>query len=101
MSAFFSIVPKFALFCLCFRLFFYVFYDVIEVWQPLLFSCSILSIVVASFSALYQRKIKRFLAYSSIGHVGYILMGFSTGSLEGVQSVLVYLVIYLVTSICA
>jgi NADH-quinone oxidoreductase subunit N len=56
--------------------------------------------IVAAFSALYQRKLKRFLAYRSIGHIGYLLLGLRTGTVEGLQSVLIYLVIYLITRVC-
>jgi len=52
------------------------------------------SLLVGAFGALSQRKIKRLLAYSSIGHMGYILLGISTGSLEGIQSGILYLVVY-------
>jgi NADH-quinone oxidoreductase subunit N len=100
-SAFFAILPKFAVLSLCCRLFFFAFYDLIDIWQPMLLVCALFSMIIAAFSALYQRKLKRFFAYSSIGHVGYLLLGFGSGTIEGVQAVFVYLVIYVITSICA
>ena len=54
---------------------------------------------VAALAALYQRRIKRFLAYSSIGHVGYMLVALSCGTLEGVQGILLYTVIYMSMSL--
>jgi len=57
--------------------------------------------LIATFSALYQRKLKRFLAFSSVGHVGYMLVGLGTGTVEGLQSVIIYLIIYLITRLCA
>jgi NADH-quinone oxidoreductase subunit N len=100
-TRFFAILPKFAVLSLCCRLFFFAFYDLINIWQPMLLICALFSIVIAAFSALYQRKLKRFFAYRSIGHVGYLLLGFGSGTIEGVQAVFVYLVIYIITSICA
>ena len=99
-TAFFSILPKFAVIIFCCRFFFFTFYDMFNIWQPIILSTALISIVVAAFSALYQRKLKRFLAYSSIGHVGYMLLAFGTGTSEGLQSILVYIFIYLITSIC-
>jgi NADH-quinone oxidoreductase subunit N len=99
-TAFFSILPKFAVIIFCCRFFFFTFYDMFNIWQPIILCTALISIVVAAFSALYQRKLKRFLAYSSIGHVGYMLLAFGTGTSEGLQSILVYIFIYLITSIC-
>jgi proton-translocating NADH-quinone oxidoreductase chain N len=56
--------------------------------------------VVGALGALQQRKIKRLLAYSSIGHVGYMLVGISTGTVEGMQGVLIYIILYMVMSTC-
>ena len=53
--------------------------------QNFLIFCSGASMLVAMLGALYQRRIKRFLAFSSIGHVGYLLMALSCGTLEGLQ----------------
>ena len=57
--------------------------------------------VFGSFGALAQVKIKRLLAFSSIGHVGYMLIGLATGSLQGLQGIFLYLLIYLVMTINA
>jgi len=61
---------------------------------------SISSVIVGSFVALRQKKLKRLLAYSSISHVGYMLLAFSANSLEGTQSLFFYLIVYMITSVC-
>jgi NADH-quinone oxidoreductase subunit N len=59
----------------------------------------ITSVIVSSIVALYQKKIKRLLAYSAIGHIGFILIAFSSGKLDSVKSSLIYLVIYMIMSL--
>jgi proton-translocating NADH-quinone oxidoreductase chain N len=98
-SAFFAIVPKIAVFSLMLKLYMFALYDFIQSWQQLIILCSFASMVVGAFGALQQKKIKRLLAYSSIGHVGYMLLGIATGTLEGVQGLLIYIVIYMIMSI--
>jgi NADH-quinone oxidoreductase subunit N len=98
-SAFFAIVPKIAIFSLILKLLMYSLYDFMESWQQLIIICSFTSMVVGAFGALQQKKIKRLLAYSSIGHVGYMLLGLATGTLEGVQGLITYIVIYMVMSL--
>ena len=56
--------------------------------------------IVGAFGALQQRKVKRLLAYSSIGHVGYMLIGIGAGTAEGIQGLLVYIFLYMVMSTC-
>jgi proton-translocating NADH-quinone oxidoreductase chain N len=96
-TAFFSIVPKIAILANMLRVFLFSFYD--PTWQQLLVFCSIASMVLGAFAALAQNKVKRLLAYSSIGHVGYLLMGFSCGTLEGLQSLLIGVFIYVLMTI--
>jgi len=98
-TAFFALVPKIALFAVFFRIFFDAFYDLLASWQYILLICSGLSMIVGSFAALSQQRIKRLLAYSSIGHVGYMLLGFSCASLEGIEAVCIYLVIYVIMTL--
>lgn len=62
--------------------------------------CAVLSIVYGAIGALNQTKIKRLLAYSSIGHIGFILLGVAIGSFESIQAGLIYLIVYVITSIC-
>jgi len=98
-TAFFAIVPKLAIMVVLSRLFGLVFYDLASSRSTLVMLCSLASMIVAAFAALSQRRLKRFFAYSSIGHVGYMLMGFAAGSIEGLQGIFIYLFIYAVTSV--
>jgi NADH-quinone oxidoreductase subunit N len=93
-STFFAVVPKMAILGLFVRLFMYSFHDLANFWQQIILISSLLSIIIAAFTALTQHKIKRFLAYSSIGHVGYLLIGLGTVTVEGVQGLLLYTLIY-------
>jgi NADH-quinone oxidoreductase subunit N len=98
-TIFFAVVPKIALFAIFLRIFQYIFFifeDVI-VFALILFSMA--SVIVGSFVALKQKKLKRLLAYSSISHVGYLLLAFASNSLEATVSLFFYLVIYMLTSI--
>ena len=63
--------------------------------------CAVLSIIYGAIGALNQTKIKRLLAYSGIGHMGFILFGIAIGSFESIQASLIYVVIYVVMSICS
>lgn len=95
-TAFFSIVPKTAILAVFMRLFLSSFYDLLFSWQGVLVFSSLASMVAGSLAALSQNKIKRLLAFSSIAHIGYILVGFCCGTVEGIQALLVYLVVYIV-----
>jgi len=98
-TAFFSIVPKIALFAVFLRLFFWSFYDCMLPWQKILLVCSFASMIVGALAALGQHKIKRLLAYSSVGHVGYLLLGICCATPEGFEAFLLYLIIYIVMTI--
>lgn len=98
-TAFFSIAPKVSILAVFVRLFLESFYDFMVDWQKLLIFSSIGSMTLAAFAAMSQNKIKRLLAYSSIGHVGYILVGLCCGTVEGLQALLIYLVIYVMITI--
>jgi len=95
-TAFFAIVPKIAVLGVVVRLFAYVFYGLLLPWQEVLILCSILSMIVGTLGALWQTKIKRLLAYSGIGHIGYILIGISSGSVEGIYATFFYVIIYMI-----
>lgn len=95
-TAFFSIVPKVSVLAVFIRLFYEGFYDLMVPWQQLLFFSSIASMILGSLAALSQNKVKRLLAFSSIGHVGYLLIGFCCGTIEGIQALLLYLFVYIV-----
>lgn len=94
---FFSTVPKFAIFCFFTKLLYITFFDLYFIWQPILIVTASLTILFSSLAALYQKKLKRFLAYSSINHVGYMLMSLSTGTLMGVHAFFLYILIYMLT----
>nr|ANA57059.1 NADH dehydrogenase subunit 2 [Pyramimonas parkeae]ANA57065.1 NADH dehydrogenase subunit 2 [Pyramimonas parkeae] len=98
-TAFFLITPKIAILGLFVRLFLYSFYDFLFSWQVILLISSIASMILACFAAMAQKKIKRLLVYSAIGHVGYMLLAFSCGNLEGIQALFIYLVIYFIMTI--
>ena len=99
-TALFAIVPKIGVFVLFARLFHFSFYNLIGCWQQIILFSAISSVVVGSFIALKQRKIKRLLAYSAISHVGYLLIAFASGSLEGSQALFFYLFVYMITGVC-
>lgn len=96
-TAFFSVAPKIAILANMLRVFMYSFYD--PTLPQLFIFCSIASMILGAFAALSQTKIKRLLAFSSIGHVGYLLIGFSCGTIEGIQSLLIGLFIYVFMTI--
>jgi NADH-quinone oxidoreductase subunit N len=94
-TAFFAIAPKIAAFALITRVLTGPFGHMLPQWQPILVLIAILSMTIGGFGALGQTNIKRLMAYSSIGHAGYALVGLAVGNQEGVSGVLVYLAIYL------
>ena len=96
-TAFFSILPKLVITSLLLKLCLFSFHDFFQIWQKIVFFCSYLSILIGTLLAFSQTKWKRFIAYSSINHVGFILMGLSSGELESIFSVLFYVVIYIIT----
>ncbi|BDD77325.1 NADH dehydrogenase subunit 2 (mitochondrion) [Marchantia polymorpha subsp. ruderalis] len=96
-TAFFSIAPKISILANMLRVFIYSFYD--PTWQQLFFFCSIASMILGALAAMAQNKVKRLLAYSSIGHVGYLLIGFSCGTIEGIQSLLIGIFIYVLMTV--
>lgn len=95
--AFFSIFPKLAVISLTLRFFIFSFYDFFPFWKNWFLFCAIFSILVGSFGALMQRKWKRFIAYSSITHMGFMLVGIMSGELIGIINILFYLIVYIIT----
>jgi proton-translocating NADH-quinone oxidoreductase chain N len=93
-TAFFSITPKIAILALLLRLCMYTFYDLIEAWQNIIIFSSFLSMFIGTLGAINQNKIKRLFAYSSIAHVGYILISLATGTIESIEALLIYAVLY-------
>nr|AGH24379.1 NADH dehydrogenase subunit 2 [Reclinomonas americana ATCC 50283] len=99
-TAFFAIAPSISVLTLLTRLYTSVLHDLITYWQPVFIFCSIASMLLGSLGALSQKRIKRLLAYSAIGHVGYVLIALATGTPEGIRGLLVYAVIYIIMSTC-
>ena len=98
-TAFFAIAPKIAGMALLMRVMVGPFGDLMAQWQQIVVFISIASMILGSFAAINQRNIKRLMAYSSIGHVGYALIGLSVGSEAGIRAVLIYLAIYVFMNI--
>ena len=98
-TAFFSVAPKIAALALLIRVMVGPFGGLVEQWQQIVIFISIASMALGAFAAINQRNIKRLMAYSSIGHVGYALIGLCVGDEVGVRSVLIYLAIYLFMNI--
>jgi len=94
-TAFFAAAPKLAAMALMVRTLFAAFPAVTPEWQQIVTFLAIASMALGSFAAIGQRNIKRLMAYSSIGHMGYALVGLAAGTIEGVQGVIIYLAIYL------
>ena len=98
-TGFFALAPKIAAMGLLVRFLFNSFGEIYSDWQQIIIFISIASMVLAAFAAIAQTNIKRLMAYSSIGHIGYALIGIACVSNEGLRSLLVYLMIYLVMNI--
>ena len=98
-TAFFSIIPKAVIFCLLFKFVSLAFLSHSSISSILITFSGMFSVFISSIAALYQKKTKRLLAYSAIGHVGFILLAFSYGNLDSVKSALIYIVIYMITSL--
>lgn len=95
-TTFFSVIPKISLFSLLVRLFFVSFYGSLFVLQNFIILVSVLSMFVGCFGAIWQIKIKRFLSFSAINNVGYMLLGFCCNSTQGIFSLFFYCFIYII-----
>ena len=94
-TAFFAAAPKMAAMAMFVRVVIDGFAPVTSDWQQIVVFISIASMVLGAFAAIGQKNIKRLMAYSSIGHMGYALVGLSAGTLIGVKGVILYMTIYL------
>ncbi|MCF6343053.1 MAG: NADH-quinone oxidoreductase subunit NuoN [Devosiaceae bacterium] len=94
-TAFFASAPKIAALALLIRVVTQGFEPISSDWQQVIIFLSIASMVLAAFAGIGQKNLKRLIAYSSIGHIGFALVGLSAGSLVGVQGVAIYMAIYL------
>lgn len=100
-TAFMATAPKIAAFVVLIRLLHQPLLPLMQDWSQVLAALSVLTMAVGSLMAIMQDDLKRLLAYSSIGHVGFILVGLVSGNIEGIQAAIIYLVIYVVMVIGA
>ena len=98
-TAFFAAAPKVAGMAIFVRATVVAFPGITHDWQQIVVFVSIASMVLGAFAAIGQKNIKRLLAYSSIGHMGFALVGLAAGTQEGVQGVLIYMSIYVVMTL--
>ena len=98
-TLFFTMVPKIAALTVFIRFLYVPFLNLIDQWQMIIIFLSIASMLFGAIAAIGQTNIKRLVAYSSIGHIGYTLAGLATGSNEGIQSSIVYICIYVIMNL--
>ena len=98
-TLFFTMVPKIAALTVFIRFLYVPFFNLIDQWQMIIIFLSIASMLFGAVAAIGQTNLKRLIAYSSIGHIGYTLAGLSTGSNEGIQSSVIYISIYVVMNL--
>ncbi len=98
-TAFFAVAPKVAAMALFVRVLMGPFGELSDQWRQIIIVASVLSMVLGAFAAINQRNIKRLMAYSSISHVGFILVGLAAATSEGVRGVIVYMTIYLAMNV--
>ena len=100
-TSFFSVVPKIAGIAIFIKFMYLPFRGVLNEWQYILVFMSIASMILGAVAAMAQTNIKRLMAYSSIGHIGYAIAGIAAGTENGFKSTLVYISIYVVMNIGA
>ena len=100
-TSFFALVPKIAALTVFIRFMYVPFINVFDQWQTIIVFLAIASMILGAVAAIGQNNIKRLMAYSSIGHMGYALAGLSVGTNAGIQSTIIYLIIYLVMNLGA
>ncbi len=98
-TAFFATAPKVAAMALIVRVMVGPFGDLVAQWQQIIWFVSVASMILGALAAISQTNIKRLMAYSSIGHIGYALIGLAAGTEEGVNGILLYLTIYIVMNL--
>jgi len=94
-TIFFAILPKIAALTVFIRFLYVPFLNLIEQWQMIIIFLSVASMLFGAIAAIGQKNLKRLVAYSSIGHMGYALAGLTTGTNEGIHSSITYISIYL------
>tara|TARA_B100001093_G_scaffold212477_1_gene203915 strand:+ start:866 stop:1933 length:1068 start_codon:yes stop_codon:yes gene_type:complete len=100
-TSYFAVVPKVAGLAVLIKFMLIPFSKILMEWQTIIIFISIASMILGAVAAIGQKNIKRLLAYSSIGHIGYALAGVATGVISGYESSIVYIAIYVVMNIGA
>tara|TARA_B100000579_G_scaffold100428_1_gene79891 strand:- start:955 stop:2370 length:1416 start_codon:yes stop_codon:yes gene_type:complete len=100
-TSYFAVVPKVAGLALLIKFMFIPFSNILLEWQTIIIFISIASMILGAVAAIVQKNIKRLLAYSSIGHIGYALAGVATGVISGYKSAIIYISIYVIMNIGA
>jgi NADH-quinone oxidoreductase subunit N len=98
-TGYFAVVPKVAGLAVLIKFMLIPFSNILSEWQTIIIFISIASMILGAVAAIGQKNIKRLLAYSSIGHVGYALAGVAVGNVSGYQSAIVYISIYVIMNI--
>ena len=98
-TAFFVLPIKIATFGIFLRLLTYVFNDLHLIWNHLIWIASVMSMIWGALGGLVEVRLKRFMAYSSINQMGFLLIGLLCGTFEGIRSSLIFLIIYVITNI--
>ncbi len=98
-TLFFTMVPKIAALTVFIRFLYIPFFNLIDQWQTILIFLSIASMLLGAIAAIGQKNLKRLIAYSSIGHIGYALAGLAVGTNEGIQSSIIYITIYVIMNL--
>jgi len=98
-TSFFASVPKMAAIVILLRILYVPFVDFIDNWYQIIIFVAICSIALGSITAIWQTNIKRLIAYSSIAHMGFAILALTTGKPEYIDSILIYMLIYIVSNI--
>ena len=98
-TAFFATVPKVAALSMLIRILFDAFGAAIDQWQQIVMVLAVASMVTGSIAAIGQNNIKRLMAYSSISHIGFALIGLAVGNVQGLNALIIYIVIYVIANL--
>ena len=98
-TLFFAVVPKIAALTVFIRFLYVPFVNLIDQWQMIIIFLSLASMIFGAISAIGRKNLKRLIAYSSIGHMGYALAGLAVGTNSGIQSSIIYISIYVIMNL--
>jgi NADH-quinone oxidoreductase subunit N len=97
-TALFAMAPKVAAIAMIIRLLYGPFAGLVVQWQQIMMALALLSVFVGAFAGLRQSNLKRLLAYSAIGHIGFVVLALASGNIQGLQAAIAYIVIYVIMS---